>query len=160
MAVADFGCGSGHYSIEAAKKVGKAGKVYAIDIQEEMLGFVRSQTKSLGLSNIETIWTDLETPNSTRLRDGSVDLVIISNVLFQAEDKNQIIQEAFRILKPGGKVAVIEWDTKSEDAKFGPPLDARINPEKARALFEGIGYVLEKEFNPGNHHYGFIFKKP
>ncbi len=108
MAVADFGCGSGHYSIEAAKKVGKSGKVYAVDVQQDMLGFVRTRAKTEDLDNIETIWTDLETPDSTRLSAGTVDLVLISNILFQAEDKNKIIQEAFRILKSGGRVSVIE----------------------------------------------------
>ena len=66
MAVADFGCGSGHYVLEAGRKIGKLGKVYAIDVQQEMLSYVRSQARQLGLSNIETIWTDLEMPEATR----------------------------------------------------------------------------------------------
>jgi ubiquinone/menaquinone biosynthesis C-methylase UbiE len=159
MAVADFGCGSGHYSIGAARIVGKSGKVYAIDIQQEMLGYVRSQAKLEGISNIETIWADLETSNATRLKENSVDLVIISNILFQAENKNRIIQEAFRILKNGGRAAIIEWDVESQAQGFGPPMDSRIMSQKAKSLFEEAGFELEKEFNPGEHHYGLIFKK-
>ena len=102
MIVADFGCGSGHYVIGAAKKVGKSGKVYAVDIQQEMLSFARSQAQMIGLNNVETIWTDLEMPDATRLKENTVDLVIISNILFQAENKNQVIKEALRILNPAG----------------------------------------------------------
>ena len=159
MTVADFGCGSGHYSIEAAKKVGKSGKVFAIDIQQDMLGFVRTRAKTEDLTNIETIWTDLETPDSTRLASGTVDLVFISNILFQAEDKNKIIQEAFRILKSGGRVSIIEWDIESQIDKLGPPMDSRISKDTAKSLLESAGFVFKKEFNPGDHHYGFVFRK-
>jgi ubiquinone/menaquinone biosynthesis C-methylase UbiE len=157
MAVADFGCGSGHYSVAAAKRVGKNGKVYALDIQKEMLEMVRAQAKLEHLDNIETIWTDLETQESSRFKENSVDLVIISNILFQAENKKQIIEEAYRIIKPGGKAVVIEWDRKEK--KIGPPLEARISPQEAKKMFEEADFSFEKEFNPGENHYGFIFRK-
>lgn len=159
MAVADFGCGSGHYSIEAAKKVGKSGKVYAIDIQQDMLGFVRSQAKIEGFSNIETIWTDLETPEATRLAPSTVDLVFISNILFQAEEKNKVLEEASRILKSGGRAVVTEWSIEDQPGKIGPPMDSRLSKDAAKKLVESMGFVFEKEFDPGDHHYGFIFKK-
>lgn len=166
MTVADFGCGSGHYTIEAAKKVGQSGKVYAIDIQQEMLSFVRSQAKLMGLINIETVWADLETANATNLRENSVDLVIISNILFQAENKKQIIQEALRILKSGGKTAIVEWDIENQSASpagkpaaFGPQTEKRVTSQNVKDLFAESGFIFEKEFNPGEHHYGLIFKK-
>ena len=160
MSVADFGCGSGHYVIGAAKKVGKSGRVYAIDIQQEMLSFVRSKAQMAGLSNVETIWTDLEMPDATRLKENTVDLVIISNILFQAENKNQVMKEALRILKPGGRLVVIEWNIGEEKSKLGPPMDARISPQNAKMLSEEGGFSFVKEFDPGEHHYGLIFKKP
>ena len=159
MTVADFGCGSGHYAIEAGRKVGKSGKVYAIDIQKEMLSYVRAQAQMECLTNIETIWTDLETAEATRLKNDSVDLVIISNILFQADDKNAVIGEAKRILKSGGKLAVIEWDIENLPDKFGPPMGSRIPSKDAKDFFEGAGFISEKEFNPGDHHYGLVFRK-
>ncbi len=158
MAVADFGCGSGHYTIEAARLVGRSGKVYAVDIQKDMLGYVRSRAESENLSNIETIWTDLEKPNATRLKDESVDVAIISNIFFQAENKKQIIKEARRILKSGGRAGIIEWDIEKEK-DFGPPIEQRISPQDAKAIFGEAGFILEKEFNPGEHHYGLTFIK-
>ncbi len=159
MTVADFGCGSGHYSLEAARKIGKSGKVFAVDIQQEELSFVRSQAKLMGLANIETVWADLETPKATNLNENSVDLVIISNILFQAENKKQIIQEAFRILKTGGKTAIVEWDIENQTGVFGPQIDKRVSPQAAKDLFAEAGFAFEKEFNPGEHHYGLIFIK-
>lgn len=158
MAVADFGCGSGHYTIEAARLVGRSGKVYAVDIQKDMLGHVRSRAESENLNNIETIWADLEKPDATRLKEESVDAVIISNIFFQAENKKQIAEEARRILKTGGRAAIIEWDIEKEKS-FGPPLEQRISPQDAKTIFGEAGFVIEKEFNPGEHHYGLTFIK-
>lgn len=160
MTVADFGCGSGHYVIEAARRVGKSGKVYGIDIQQDMLSFVRSQAKLEHFSNVETIWADLEMPDATQLKDNAVDVIIISNILFQAENKEQIVKEAFRILKTEGKAAVIEWGTEEQTPGFGPAPGSRISPSDAKNLFEKLGFVLEKEFDPGENHYGLVFKKP
>ena len=92
MSVADFGCGSGHYSLEAGRRVGKSGKVYAVDIQKEMLSLVHSQAEMENLGNVEIIWTDLEKPNATRLKDGSVDLVIISNILFPCSSIKTLVK--------------------------------------------------------------------
>ena len=159
MTVADFGSGSGHYVIPAAKRVGKSGKVYAIDILQDMLGFTRSQAQMENLTNIETIWTDLETPDATRLKENSLDLIIMSNILFQSENKEQVVREAGRILKPGGRVVIIEWDIENQPANFGPPMEARVSPQTTKTLFEKMGFVFEKEFNPGDHHYGLIYRK-
>jgi ubiquinone/menaquinone biosynthesis C-methylase UbiE len=157
--VADFGCGSGHYVIEAARRVGKYGKVYGIDIQQNMLSFVRSQANLEHLNNIETIWADLELPDATRLKENSVNIIIVSNILFQAENKEQVVKEAFRILKPGGRVAAIEWDIEKQPVNFGPAMTSRISSADTKGLFEKLGFVLEKEFNPGENHYGLIFVK-
>ncbi len=164
--MADFGCGSGHYTIEAGRRAGKSGKIYAIDIQKEMLSYTRAQAKLAGLENIETIWTDLELKESTRLKAEAVDIITISNILFQADNKGQVIEEARRILKPGGRVAVIEWDVGNQPASpagrpanFGPVMEKRISLETVKNLFGAAGFVFERSFNPGDHHYGLIFKK-
>ncbi len=159
MAEADFSCGSGHYVLEAGKRVGKSGKVYAIDIQKEMLGYVRSRARQLGLSNIETIWTDLEMPEATRLKNDSLDLIIISNILFQSEKKDQVLKEAYRVMKSGGAGVAIEWDIESQPNSFGPPMNSRISKQVTKDLFANAGFLFEKEFNPGDHHYGLIFRK-
>ena len=119
MKVADFGCGSGHFTTEIAKQIGRDGMVYAFDVQEEALSAVKSRASAMDIDNIETARINLEIEKSTALTGGLVDLVIISNMLFQVENKEAVAREAFRILKLGGKVIVIEWDVSS--ALAGPP---------------------------------------
>lgn len=157
MIVVDFGSGSGHYTVEAAKIVGNAGKVYSVDIQKEMLQAVKSRCEVDRLDNVEIVWADLELPDGSHLAGNFADLVIISNILFQAEDKKSVAKEAFRILKNSGRAAVIEW-VKSE-SKIGPPLEQRVNFAEAQKIFEEMGFKTEKEFEAGENHYGIIFRK-
>lgn len=157
MIVADFGSGSGHYSIEAAKIVGKAGRVYAIDIQKEMLQAVKSRGEISGLENIEIIWADLEIAGSSKLPDNSIDAVIISNILFQSGAKENIAKEAFRILKSGGRLGVIEWLTNS--GKIGPSGENRISFDTAVKIFSEVGFGMVNQFDAGDNHYGILFKK-
>ena len=87
MQVADFGCGSGHFTILFSKKVGKDGKVSALDIQEAPLDAVRERAKSEGLTNIETIRGNLEVLGGSSLHENSQDLVWMANMLFQNQKK-------------------------------------------------------------------------
>ncbi|OGF51721.1 hypothetical protein A3I27_04865 [Candidatus Giovannonibacteria bacterium RIFCSPLOWO2_02_FULL_43_11b] len=157
MKVADFGAGAGFYTISLAKRVGAAGKVYALDIRKEALELIRSKSRELRLLNIETLLTDLEAKDGSHLKTASIDMVIISNILFQAEGKKEIAEEAFRILKASGRVVVIEWD--EEKKVFGPPLSRRVNRQEAEDFFLKTGFTFEKEFNAGENHYGVIFKR-
>lgn len=158
MAVADFGCGSGHYTIAAANLIGKTGTVYAIDVQKELLQAVKSHAEINNLKNIEIIWADLEAPEGSHLASGSLDFVIISNILFQAENHGQIAKEAFRVLKSRGKTAAIEWE--KGPGKVGPVLEKRISKEEVQQIFLQEGFKIEREFQPGENHYGLMFMKP
>lgn len=157
MIVADFGCGGGYFSIPTARRVGEAGKVYAVDIQKRIIDLVKSKANLEHLLNIETVWADLEREKGSRLRDGVADAVIVANILFQAEKKKVIIEEAWRVLRLGGELAVIEWDETPFAA--GPQLEARIPRQLAQSMAEEAGFELEKEFEAGSHHYGLLFKK-
>ena len=91
MRVADFGAGTGFYSKACSPKVGYSGKVYAIEVQKDLVKKLESEIKQWGFSNIECIWGDIERRGGTKIADRSMDAVIISNVLFQAEDKLGLI---------------------------------------------------------------------
>jgi len=159
MRIADFGSGTGTYSILAAKIVGETGRVYAIDVQKELLSNVKSEALKNNLSNIEIIWGDLEEPGGSRLADASIDTVIASNILFQAEDKNSLAREIFRVLKPGkGKVFVMDWTDSF--GGLGPNPEAVVTPEACKKIFLEEGFVFDKELlNVGAHHYGIAFRK-
>lgn len=157
MRIVDFGCGSGHWAVSLAKATGPAGKVFAIDIQKGALEATRSQAKTAHLTTIETIAADLETPGATTLAEASIDAVMISNMLFQADEKVVVIAEAARILKPRGRVFLIEWD--ETESLAGPPAPQRISRQTVEQLFGKEGLGMEKEFNAGAYHYGLIFRK-
>lgn len=158
MVVADFGCGSGHFTLVSAKQVGKSGTVYAIDIQKDLLQAVKNTAEMNNLKNVEIIWADLDLDKGSRLADGFVDFVIVSNILFQADKKEQLAKETFRILKSRGRTAVIEWE--KTEGKTGPAMEQRVAKEEAQNIFTSQGFKLEREFQPGDNHYGLMFRKP
>jgi ubiquinone/menaquinone biosynthesis C-methylase UbiE len=155
MVVADFGCGAGHYSLVASPIVGPSGKVFAFDIQKDLLGRLKNIADSDNIQNIQCVWSDLDEPNSTKLRTQSVDRVLMTNVLFQVEDKKAMIREAKRILKSNGKVLVVDWEDSF--GGLGPSKANVLTQEIMVQLFQEEGFKLEKEIDAGEHHYGLIF---
>lgn len=155
--IADFGCGPGFFSIPLGQRVGPSGRVYALDIREEALEATRSKVKLFHLYGVETARANLEAPNGSGLKNESVDKVVISNILFQAENKGAVVAEAFRILRAGGTVAVIEWSDLKNTG--GPSLEERVGEDEAKKLFESANFSFVKSFEAGTHHYGLIFKK-
>ncbi len=109
MKVGDFGAGSGHYALAASVIVGEEGRVYAIDVQEDVLTHLRGEAHARKLKNIETIWGNFEKAGGTLLKSQALDAVILSNTLFQLEKKEEAVAEIQRILKPGGKLLVLDW---------------------------------------------------
>ncbi|MEK7081879.1 MAG: methyltransferase domain-containing protein [Patescibacteria group bacterium] len=157
MRVADFGAGSGFYAFTAARLVGDKGKVFAVDIQKDLLTRLKKEAATKKLLNIEIVWGDLEKEGGAKLKDGSVDRAIVSNLLFQIEKKECLVREAARVLKPNGKILAIDWTDSF--GGLGPPDKDVFGKEAARALFEKAGFVLERTIDAGAHHYGLIFAK-
>lgn len=162
MIVADLGAGTGFYSISAGSMV-PSGKVYAVEIQKDFLITIKNKAKEAHLSNVETLLGNVEKIGGTNIRDGIVDVVIVSNILFQIENKEKFIEEIKRILKPSGKVLLIDWADLSAQAggssSIGPNINTVIPKNKALEMFEKKGFVLDREIDAGMHHYGMIIKK-
>ncbi len=155
--VADLGSGAGFYAIPAAKMVGALGRVYAVDVLKDMLQKIKNQAESAQIHNIETLWGNVEKLGGTRLADASVDSVLICNSLFQLEDKTTFVLEVKRILKPAGRVLLVDW--KESFGGMGPQ-PAHVVPESvARELFEKAGFVFERDISAGAHHYGLVLKR-
>lgn len=165
MNVADFGSGSGIYVLHIAEALEHSGHVYAIDVQRDLLQRVKNEAQRRGFKNVDVIWTDLERPGSSKFADKKLDLVLISNLLFQVDDKAMVLAEAWRILKPAGKLAIIDWSdpignaTRSNGAgSFGPSKEMLVGKEKSLKLAKENGFELQREFSAGAHHYGLIFR--
>lgn len=157
MKVADFGCGAGHFSLAAAKKVGEKGIVFAIDILSDKLETVRSQAKNLGLTNIIAKRENLELKNGSNLPDRSVDWVIIKDMLYQNKEKEKILVEAGRILAEKGKILTVEWIT--ENTSIGPQKELRISKDNLIDLIQKNGLGVLKEVKAGDFHYGLVLIK-
>ena len=157
MDIADLGAGSGFYTLAGAKALMSTGRIYAIDAQKELLVKLKNEAVKQGLYNVEVIWGDIEQPNGTKLRETSIDYVFLCNVLFQLESKDNIIKEVRRILKPAGKVLVVEW--ADSFGGIGPKPERIVKKDKIREIFEKNGFHMDKEIEAGSHHYGLIFKK-
>jgi ubiquinone/menaquinone biosynthesis C-methylase UbiE len=153
MLVVDLGAGTGFYSIAAAKMV-PHGKVYAIEIVRDYLPTIRNKAKEAHLSNLECLHGNIEKLGGTKLKDCLADVLIISNVLSQAEDREGFIAEAKRILKPGGKILLIDWTDNHTLA--APVQEKLILKEKALELFARKNISLEREIDAGSHHYGIV----
>lgn len=157
MSVADLGSGTGFYSFLLSDIVGPGGKVYAVDVQKELINKLKAEAANRGLNNIEIIWGDLDELNGTRLRDDSVDRAIIVNTLFQLEKPESFVAEVKRILNPrSGKILVIDWTDSF--GGLGPSPDTVLKPDVARTLFESSGFKFDRDIEAGEHHYGMIFK--
>jgi len=152
MVAADFGSGSGGWVIPLAKIL-KEGKVYAIDVLEESLSALKGRAEIFNLSNIETIRSNLEISEGSKLEDNSVDLVLMTNLLFETEKKKEVLAEGKRVLKEDGKILVIDW---KPEASLGPK-EGRISIKEVKKLAKDFNLKLEKEIPAGNYHYGLVF---
>ena len=158
MLVADFGAGSGAYAHAIAKILAKAGRVYVIDVQKDLLRRIHTEARKRGDdSAMELVWGDLEVVGGSKIADGKIDLVLVSNLLFQVPDKSSILKEARRILKPSGRLAIIDWSESF--GGMGPQKEDVVNKDAALALADKAGFALMREFEAGAHHYGLIFRQ-
>jgi ubiquinone/menaquinone biosynthesis C-methylase UbiE len=157
MLVADLGVGAGYHALEAAKAVGPEGRVFGVDVQKELVLNLKKSAEKEGLDNLEVIWGDIEKVGGTKIKDSIIDACLVTSVLFQLEEKDGFVQEVARILKPGGKVLVIDW--MDSFAGLGPHREQIFTQDQAENLFIGAGFEIEKRIDAGDHHYGFIAKK-
>jgi len=155
MIVADFGCGSGGFTVPLAKRL-EDGLIHALDVQEVPLSALKSRAITENITNIRFIRCNLEKPKGSTLSDSFVDLVLIANTLFQSEDKVAIISEAERILKSKGKLLVIDW----LPGGLQGPVKGRVSPAEIKKIAKNLKFEFEKEFSAGKYHYGLIFNKP
>ncbi|MES2437178.1 MAG: methyltransferase domain-containing protein [Patescibacteria group bacterium] len=155
--VADLGAGSGFYTLAAAHTVGAGGRVYAIDVQQELLTRIKSSAHAAHYTNVEIIHGDIERLGGTRLKDQSIDVAFVCNILFQVEKKDDFIIEVKRILKSGGRVLVVDW--AESFGGLGPHPDHVVTEDVATELFKKHGFVSVNTMDAGDHHYGFVVRK-
>ncbi len=156
MKVAHFGCGTGFFTFSVAKKVGGDGLVYAIDIQPSKIEAIQSQLKTLDLNNIDAFRANLE-EKVTKIKNESVDWVFIINMLYQNKKKQEVLAEAQRTLRVGGKILLIDWEDK--DQSLGPDMNLRVSQDELMSILDNNDLSVWKKINVSNFHFGLILKK-
>jgi ubiquinone/menaquinone biosynthesis C-methylase UbiE len=135
----DLGCGPGDYAMAAAGIVGPFGTVFAFDKWQYQIDGLKAEAASRGLDNIRAMTADIT--QALPIADRSVDCCMLATVLhifgLPIVEKT-IFREVHRILKPSGKLAIIE--SKKEEQPFGPPLDLRISPGELEASLHPLGF--------------------
>jgi len=125
--VLDLGSGGGIDVLLSARRVGPTGKAYGLDMTEEMLVLAQENKKKAGLENVEFLKGEIE---NIPLPDNSVDVVISNCVINLSADKDRVLREAFRVLKPGGRFAVSDVVTRGD-----------VNPEIRKSVLLWVGCV-------------------
>src|SRR3989454_9384160 len=146
QAVLDLGSGGGIQALLSPRRVGPAGKVYGLDMTDEMLALARENQRKAGATNVEFLKGTIE---EIPLPGESVDVVISNCVINLASDKNAVLREAFRVLKPGGRFAVSDVVIRGE-----------MPPEIQRSLELWAGCVAgalqDEEYIAGLNAAGFV----
>ncbi|HMO77737.1 MAG TPA: methyltransferase domain-containing protein [Candidatus Paceibacterota bacterium] len=155
--VADFGAGNGFFLKILSAGVGQTGKVFACEIQKPLVEKLGEFIRLNSLPNVSPIWCDLEEQNGIKLPSDSLDAGILVNTLFQLEDKPAALAEMRRVLKRGGILHVIDWSESF--GGLGPQAGDVITKEQATALCEAEQFIFERDYEAGDHHYGFAVRK-
>lgn len=135
--VADIGSGTGYFSARFAHMVPK-GRVYGVDTEPDMVKYLAERAKRDGLKNVIAV---AGTPGDPRLPE-KADLIILVDVFHHVEDRERYFRKLRESLKPGGRVAIIDFRMDSPE---GPPKNARIAPDRVKTELKNAGYALVQE---------------
>jgi ubiquinone/menaquinone biosynthesis C-methylase UbiE len=157
MTVADIGAGTGYFALPLADAVAPGGAVKAVDFQVEMLGFLRAKLDSgSGSGAVELIEGSAA---RTTLPDASCHVALLAQIWHELDDRSDVLAEAARILRPEGRIAILDWRTGVARPP-GPPLEHRIPVETARAELEAAAFRNVRTCTVGPYCYLLIATRP
>lgn len=153
-----FGSGSGGHTLAAARALKGSGTIYGIDVRNALIEKLKKEAAERHHLNIRVLHGNVDHLGGTGVGGMSTDAVIIPDTLFAYRDKETMLKEADRIMKPGGRLLIVEWAASYAGA--GPAPQDVCPEEDALAFAEKAGFVCDRRFSAGNYHYALIFHKP
>ena len=150
--VADIGAGSGYFTTRLAEHVGRAGRVYAVDVSPDMIRHLHVRVRDAGLLNVSPILA----PSDDPLLPEPVDRFVIVNVWHHVDDQRAYLARMKERLKPGGQVVMIDFQKR--ELPVGPPVSMKISREDLIAQMQANGFRLDAEHTFLPYQYFLIFK--
>ena len=148
--IADIGSGTGYFSVRFANMTPK-GRVYGVDTEPDMVKYLAERAKREGLKNVTAV---AGAPDDPRLPE-KADLIILVDVYHHVGDRERYFRQLQKLLKPGGRIAVIDFRM---DSPVGPPQSARIAPERVKDELKRAGYALAQEHSFLPNQYFLVFQ--
>jgi len=152
--VADIGAGTGYFTHVLSRAVGREGKVYAVDIEPEMLAYI-DKREDLGPAEVVTIQAD---PDDPKLPDGELDVILVVNTWHHIDGRMNYLTKLQRALGVEGRVVVIDW--REGELPMGPPAGSKLGREAVIAEFEKAGWSHETESVLLPYQYFLVFYPP
>lgn len=150
--VADLGAGSGYFTMRLARTVSPRGKVYAADIDRQLLEYIERRAKEEHLQNVQPILAD---PHDPKLPPSSVDLIFICDTLHHISDRQTYYSLLARALKPGGRLVNIDF--QQHPLPVGPPVEMKISKGAMVEEAQLAGFHLLKEYDFLKYQYFLVF---
>lgn len=167
MTVADIGAGTGYFALPVARAISPGGRLFAVDVQREMLTRLDAKLRQIGASgNISLVEGDA---TGTALPDAGCDRVLIANVWHELPDHAGALCEFARILRPGGRLAILDWRTdvparskavpRREGDPPGPPAEHRISRDEVANTLRASDWDVLSQQNVGEYSYLVIARR-
>jgi ubiquinone/menaquinone biosynthesis C-methylase UbiE len=145
--VVDIGAGTGYFALPMAAAVGPGGHAFAVDVAPQMLERLQAKLAENGVTNVQPVEGEA---SCTGLPSGCADVVFMANVWHEFDDHSAVLGEARRLLKSGGRVAILDWRPDAEP-DHGPPLAHRIAASAAEASLKSAGLAVRHSGNVGSY---------
>ena len=151
--VADIGCGPGYFTVPLGKSVFD-GRIYALDVQQEMLDAAKKELDHIRLTNVDLM---LSQDDKLPLEDDGLDGAFAAFVMHESEKPKGLLEDTYRCLQKGGWLALLEWHKRKMEE--GPPLKERIDEGKLRQMAQEAGFRFTSRHTLNDSQYMLLMRK-
>jgi len=147
--VADIGCGKGYYTIPLSRLVGEKGKIFALDISEDKIRFLKKKIQKRNIENIKVIKSSIY---DFKIPQKKITFALLSKILHEVEDKNLFLKKIADILKNDGKIVIIEWGKKFTES--GPHMSEKLEPHETESYLVNNNFkILDRDSIDSNFYF-------